>query len=107
MIKITDLTKSYFGNPKNALTNVNLELPRGEIVGLFGENGAGKTTLMKCILGFHDYRGTITLDGEPITGKNIAKISFATSEHSFFPNLTPAAHRDFYREHFDNFSENG
>jgi len=105
MIKITDLTKSYFGNPKNALTGVNLELPRGEIVGLFGENGAGKTTLMKCILGFHDYKGSITLDGEPITRKNIAKISFATSEHSFFANLTPAAHRDFYREHFENFSD--
>ena len=40
-------------------------------------------------------QGEITLDGEPITRKNIAKISFATSEHSFFPNLTAAAHRDF------------
>lgn len=105
MLKINGLTKSYVNNPKNALTDVNLELPRGEIVGLFGENGAGKTTLMKCILGFLAYKGSITLDGEPITKKNIAKISFATSEHSFFPNLTPSAHRDFYREHFENFSE--
>ena len=105
MIKITDLTKSYVNNPKNALTDINLDLPRGEIVGLFGENGAGKTTLMKCILGFLPYKGTVTLDGEPITRKNIAKISFATSEHSFFANLTPSAHRDFYREHFENFSD--
>ena len=60
---------------------------------------------MKSILGFHNYLGQITLDGAPINTKNIAKISFATSEHSFFPNLTPAAHRDFYKEHFPTFSD--
>ena len=60
---------------------------------------------MKSILGFHNYLGQITLDGAPINTKNIAKISFATSEHSFFPNLTPVAHRDFYKEHFPTFSD--
>ncbi len=103
MIKIDDVTKMY--KWKKAISNVSLELPRGEIVGLFGENGAGKTTLMKCILGFIKYYGTITLDGEAIGTRNIAKISFATSEHSFFPNLTAMAHKDFYQEHFPNFSE--
>lgn len=103
MIEIKDLEKSYIG--KKALCGINLKIPRGEIVGLFGENGAGKTTLMKCILGFHGYYGQITLDGQPITRKNIAKISFATSEHSFFPDLTAAGHKEFYAEHFQHFSE--
>ncbi len=103
MIELKAVSKSYAGKP--ALRDVNLQLPRGEIVGLFGENGAGKTTLMKAILGFLPYRGEITLDGAPITPANIARISFATSEHSFFPNLTPAAHRDFYAAHFPHFSE--
>ncbi len=103
MIEIKNLNKSYVG--KRALTDFDLALPRGEIVGLFGENGAGKTTLMKCILGFLPYTGEITLDGEPITRRNIARISFATSEHSFFPNLTASAHRDFYAEHFPHFSD--
>ncbi len=103
MIEIKDLTKTYSG--KTALDNVSLSIPRGEIIGLFGENGAGKTTLMKSILGFISYKGEITLDGEKITKKNIAKISFATSEHSFFPNLTAKGHRDFYKEHFPDFSE--
>lgn len=103
MLEIKKLTKTYAG--KTALKDINLTFPRGEIVGLFGENGAGKTTLMKSILGFHPYLGTITLDGSPINTKNIAKISFATCEHSFFPNLTPAGHRDFYREHFPAFSD--
>ncbi|MBQ2735898.1 MAG: ABC transporter ATP-binding protein [Clostridia bacterium] len=103
MLEIKNLTKNYGG--KTALKDVSISFPRGEIVGLFGENGAGKTTLMKSILGFHNYFGQITLDGAPINTRNIARISFATSEHSFFPNLTPAAHRDFYKEHFPTFSD--
>ncbi len=103
MIKIKGVTKRY--GAKTALKGIDLELPRGEIVGLFGENGAGKTTLMKCILKFISYRGEITLDGEEISHKNMWKISFATSEHSFFPALTPMGHRDFYKEHFPSFNE--
>ena len=103
MLKIVGLEKIYIC--KKALNCVDLEIPRGEIIGLFGENGAGKTTLMKCILGFINYSGSITLDNEPITTKNIHKISFATSEHSFFPELTATAHMAFYKEHFPAFLE--
>ena len=103
MITLSHVSKSY--GTKQALQDVSLELPQGEIVGLFGENGAGKTTLMKSILGFLKFQGTITLDGEPITPKNIARLSFATAEHSFFPNLSPKAHMEFYREQFPNFRE--
>jgi ABC-2 type transport system ATP-binding protein len=103
MIELKDVRKSYAGKP--ALDEVSLQLPQGEIVGLLGENGAGKTTLMKCILGFLPYRGSITLDGAPITPANIARISFATCEHSFFPGLSPKGHREFYAAHFPRFSQ--
>ena len=103
MLKIENVIKKY--GTQMALKNINLEIEQGEIIGLFGENGAGKTTLMKCILGFLPYGGAIALDGEPITTKNIARISFATSEHSFIPNFTPKQHAQFYKEHFSKFSE--
>ena len=103
MLELKNVSKNY--GAKCALRDVSFSLPRGEIVGLFGENGAGKTTLMKAILDLHSFRGEITLDGAPVTKKNIASFSFATSEHSFFPALSPAAHRDFYREHFPRFSD--
>ncbi len=103
MLELKNVSKNY--GAKSALKDVSFSLPRGEIVGLFGENGAGKTTLMKAILGLHSFRGEITLDGAPVTKGNIASFSFATSEHSFFPALSPAAHRDFYIEHFPRFSD--
>ena len=103
MLELKNITK-YYGS-KCAVSDVTISFPRGEIVGLFGENGAGKTTLMKCVFDFHNYSGEITLDGKPITRSNIAKLSFATSEHSFFPDIDAASHRTFYKEHFPNFKE--
>ncbi len=103
MLEIKNLNKHY--GTRAALKDISLTLPQGEIVGLFGENGAGKTTLMKCILGLLPYRGEITLDGQPVTRRNIERLSFATSEHSFFPNLTAEGHRQFYSGHFPNFSQ--
>lgn len=100
MLEITDVYKRYCG--KRALEGVSLCLGAGEIVGLFGENGAGKTTLLKCILGLLPYKGSITLDGHPITTDNIGRLSFATCEHSFFPGLTPLAHRSFTGSIFPN-----
>ena len=102
MFEIKNVSKQY--GSRQALKNVSLSLPRGELVGLFGENGAGKSTLMKCMLGFVRYTGHITLDGEPVTTKNIERIAFATSEHSFFPDLSPEGHAQFYADHFPKFN---
>nr|WP_296462299.1 ABC transporter ATP-binding protein [uncultured Acetatifactor sp.] len=107
MLEIRGLNKTYFDwrGGTQVLHDVNLEIGPGEIVGLFGENGAGKTTLLKSILGFLSFQGEILLDGKPIDRSNIARLSFATCEHSFFPNLTPEAHGEFYRMHFGRFRE--
>ena len=103
MLELKNIRKIYRPSGKVALDGVSLSIGPGEVVGLFGENGAGKTTLMKSVLGLLRCEGEITLDGAPITTKNIARLSFATSEHSFFPALSGNAHRDFYAEHFPKF----
>lgn len=107
MLEIKELSKTYFGKPggTEALNGVDLTVGPGEILGLFGENGAGKTTLLKSILGLLSCEGKVLLDGEKINRGNIGRLSFATCEHSFFPNLTPVSHREFYRMHFGNFRD--
>jgi len=55
------------------LSDINLELPGGAILGLIGENGAGKSTLIKCLLGaLRPTSGTVELFGgtvaEPLEG---------------------------------------
>lgn len=103
MIEIKNVSKTY--KDKVALSNCNLTIPKGQIIGLFGANGAGKTTLMKCIMGFLTYEGEITLDGEKIDEHNISRLSFATGDHSFFPSITADDHKQFYKMHFPTFNE--
>ena len=47
LLECKDLSKKY--GKKQALADVNLEIPSGRIVGLLGRNGSGKTTLIKLI----------------------------------------------------------
>ena len=103
MIEVKNVSKKY--KEKTALSNCNLQIPKGQIIGLFGANGAGKTTLMKCIMGFLTYEGEITLDGQKIDETNISRLSFATGDHSFFPSITANDHKQFYKMHFPMFNE--
>lgn len=63
---ISSLTKS-----KRILSNINLNIERGESFGLVGESGSGKTSILKCLAGqFQGWEGTIH-----VQGKSIAKAS--------------------------------
>jgi branched-chain amino acid transport system ATP-binding protein len=50
-----------------ALREVDLEVPRGQLVGLIGPNGAGKTTFIDAITGFTPMGGRVALDGNEIS----------------------------------------
>ncbi len=50
MIHVTGLTKDY--GKRRAITNLNFDVKKGEIVGFLGPNGAGKTTTMRILTGY-------------------------------------------------------
>ena len=55
-----------------ALTDVNLHLVRGEVLGLIGDNGAGKSTLVKIICGFHQPdAGRILVGGQQVRLRSV------------------------------------
>lgn len=59
ILEIKNLCKKYNGFE---LKNINMNLPKGMIMGLIGENGAGKTTTIKSILNLlNDYSGEIKI----------------------------------------------
>jgi simple sugar transport system ATP-binding protein len=65
LLELKKVSKS-FGAIK-ALSDIELTLDRGEVVGLMGDNGAGKSTLVKIIAGnFPPTSGSIVLDGETV-----------------------------------------
>ncbi|WP_278567046.1 ATP-binding cassette domain-containing protein, partial [Emergencia timonensis] len=49
MIEIRNVSKKY--KEKIALANCNLQIPKGQVIGLFGANGAGKSTFLKILSG--------------------------------------------------------
>ena len=49
IVEIKNVYKSY--SKKEVISNMNLNIPKGKIVGLLGPNGSGKSTLIKLING--------------------------------------------------------
>lgn len=60
VLKIDNLEKSYEG--KKVLNNINMDIYRGDRVGIIGKNGIGKSTLLRIINGFEELdKGKIKL----------------------------------------------
>ena len=66
VLELRDISKS-FGSVE-ALSDVDLEVHRGEVMALVGDNGAGKSTLIKSIAGIHSIdSGQILFEGQPVS----------------------------------------
>jgi len=72
ILEMRSITKTFPG--VKALSDVTLEVARGEIHAICGENGAGKSTLMKVLSGVYphgSYDGEITFEGKPARFHNL------------------------------------
>lgn len=92
-ILLTKNLSRSFGGIK-AVDRLNIELYKGEIVGLIGPNGSGKTTLFDLISGFYDADGgRVMFGGEDITQLSPHKIARLGIGRTFqllrlFPKMT-------------------
>lgn len=80
--------------PQVALDSVDLDVVRGQVLGLVGANGAGKSTLMKILAGAegHD-SGELLLDGKPVRMNSMrdawdSGIAFVSQELNLFSSLS-------------------
>lgn len=70
VLRVEHVSKRY--GAVTALTDINLRLAKGEVLGLIGDNGAGKSTLLKIICGFQPpTSGAIYLDGQRVQLKSV------------------------------------
>ena len=65
LLRLHGISKNF--GPVQALTDVDLDVPAGQVTALVGDNGAGKSVLIKCIAGIHaPDRGVISWEGRPV-----------------------------------------
>ena len=70
MIKLSNITKVFQQGNRSiqALNNVSLHVPAGQIYGVIGASGAGKSTLIRCVnLLERPTEGSVQVDGQELT----------------------------------------
>ncbi|MCO6362278.1 ABC transporter ATP-binding protein [Paracoccus sp. 08] len=99
ILKIDTVSKQFTGRPGlaerlagkftgggkpvivHALTDVSLEVAKGEVLGIVGESGCGKSTLGRVIAGIHaPTSGSVTLNGQPIADQRGGTIHKRTTQ---------------------------
>ena len=97
LLQLKNIQKDFYGN--QVLSDINLTLEEGDVLGLAGENGAGKSTLMKILFGMTEIRETGGYGGDVlIEGKKVsfnspfdaleAGIGMVHQEFSLIPGFT-------------------
>ena len=67
-VSVNEVTKIYPGGVE-ALNDMTIQFPKGELTSLLGPSGCGKTTLLKIIAGLlAPTSGNVTVNGQPVTG---------------------------------------
>ena len=104
IITVDGLTKAYGSH--TVLNDISFDLPKGEVIGLFGPNGCGKTTLMKILTGLiHDYKGKVLVDGKTPGEKTKAITAYLPEQtfvHDWMRNIDAV---NYFADFYDDFDK--
>lgn len=103
LLYLDHIQKNY--GESAALTNVNLAIQPGKIVGLLGPNGSGKTTLIKLINGLlQPTFGTIYLKGNTPSPESKKFVSYLPDTSYLNDNLKVEEALTFFRDFYEDFN---
>ena len=102
LISIKKVSKSF--GKKQVLSNINVDINDGEIVGIIGASGAGKTTLLNLIVGFLEPEAGDVVVNLPDRSFSVSRqlkevkrvFGFATQSPSFYPHLTVCENVEYF-----------
>jgi NitT/TauT family transport system ATP-binding protein len=87
---LKNLSKAFGGKRASGIESIDLECKQGEFVCVVGPSGCGKSTLLNIVAGMvRPDAGTVTLDGEPVTGPGPDR-AVVFQDHALFPWLSAA-----------------
>lgn len=103
LLEIRDLSFFYKGR-RRGVSDINLSLEGGQIIGLLGPNGSGKTTLLKLLAGMlQKASGEILLDGRPFGIASKAETAYLPDREFFGRWMKLEDILDFYTAFFRDF----
>ena len=104
MIKLVNLNKEY--KDKVILKNLNLEINKGEIIGLLAPNAEGKSTLLKILGGQITFdSGEYFFDGKVFTYKDKEVIGYMNDTAIIPDSWKVRDGIDYYSEYFKSFNK--
>lgn len=102
IVSIKGLTKKYSNFV--ALKNIDLEIPKGKIIGLLGPNGSGKTTFIKVLANLlMKYNGEVKIDAKELGVETKKIVAYLPDKDCLDKNWTFRDAISYFKDFYEDF----
>ncbi len=105
ILEFRNLSKAYTKN-KYVISNLNLEIPQGRIIGLLGPNGCGKSTMIKMVAGLlQPTTGEVLVNGMNVGEETCSYISYLPERTYFTASMKVKDIIDYFADFYKDFDK--